>query len=468
MLSDEQKRVLDLLLDGELSDSERAVVLEDLESDPEAIDWLAGRAMMHVNLHRAIQRRGIEAEAKSTLKLTKSARRTRRTRTRTTRPARLSRRMGIGMSIAATLVAMFILFVVSRPPADQTFATLEQTRAALWESGDLSTADGSRLAQGTLRLAEGLATVRFDSGAEVVLEAPATLTLVDAMNCTLTRGTAVSDIPDSALGFRIKTPSADVVDYGTIFAVSVDEGTGGTHTQVIEGRVQVEDANSDEVVELTTGQHNTVGETFGEAADDAGYEHKTFAVEPAYLEPGWVMLEPTKDAYTGRVPGHNSEVMLLVKKGMEGGHRIAYIGFDLEDINQKRIEEAELRLHFAPTGFGLASLVPDATFSVYGMVGDDADWDESILHQRRFPGDPKVIHVGSFTVPQGVQKGPFSVRTEALSKFLRDHKTSQISFRVMRDTVESNIGGLVHGFASRRHPVLPPPTLVVRTDEASK
>ena len=33
MLSDEQKRELDLLLDGELSDSERAVVLEDLESD---------------------------------------------------------------------------------------------------------------------------------------------------------------------------------------------------------------------------------------------------------------------------------------------------------------------------------------------------------------------------------------------------------------------------------------------------
>ena len=96
--------------------------------------------------------------------------------------------------------------------------------------------------------------MKFDSGAEVVLEAPATLILTDAMNCELTQGTAVSDIPESALRFRIKTPSADVVDFGTRFAVSVYEETGETHTQVIEGRVQVEYAQSDEVVELTTGQ----------------------------------------------------------------------------------------------------------------------------------------------------------------------------------------------------------------------
>ncbi|MCP4856977.1 MAG: FecR domain-containing protein, partial [Fuerstiella sp.] len=159
-------------------------------------------------------------------------------------PARSLKRSGT-VVIAIALIALLAMALWPQHPADETFATLEQSRAAFWESGDLSTADGSRLGQGTLRLAEGLATLKFDSGAEVVLEAPATLILADAMNCELTRGTVVSDMPESAHGFRIKTPSADVVDYGTRFAVSVYEETGETHTQVIEGRVQVEHQQSD-------------------------------------------------------------------------------------------------------------------------------------------------------------------------------------------------------------------------------
>ncbi len=375
---------------------------------------------------------------------------------------------------AATLVVILALVLLPQHPADETFATLDQTRAVLWESGDLPTTDGSRLEQGALRLAEGLATLKFDSGAEVVLEAPATLILIDAMNCELTRGTAVSDIPESAVGFRIKTPSADVVDYGTRFAVSVHEGTGETHTQVIEGRVQVEYARSDEVVELKTGQRNTViGETLGAATDDAEHEHQTVAVKTIDHGPGWTLLEPVKDAYTGNVNGHNSDILLLVKMDIRRsrGSRTSYIGFDLNSIDQDRIQEAELLLYFAPTGWGLASLVPDATFSVYGMVGEVPDWDESILHKVRFPGapgNPDVVHLGSFTIPQGVQKGRFRVRTEALSEFLRKHPSSEISLKVVRDTVELDNGGLVHGFASRRHPVLPPPTLALRTDDESR
>jgi len=463
MLSDDRKRQLDLLLDGELSDEKRAAVQENLEDDSEAIDYLADRALMHSHLRRTMQRRGIEAEAQSVVTVPQT--------TSDIDVVSLWRRFPArtGMAIAAMFVAVLTLFFLTLPPADQAFATLEQTRAALWESGDLPTADGSRLEQGTLRLAEGLATLKFDSRAEVVLEAPATLFLIDAMNCELTRGTAVSDIPESAVGFRIKTPSADVVDYGTRFAVSVYEETGETHTQVIEGRVQVEYSQSDEVVELTTGQRNTViGKTIGAATDDAEHEHQTIAVKPVDHGPDWTLLEPVKDAYTGNNKNHNSDVLLLVKKDIRGGrvNRIAYVGFDLKDISQQRIEEAELLLYFAPTGWGLASHMPDATFSVYGMVGDATDWDESILHKDRFPaalGTPRVVHLGSFTIPQGVQKGRFRVRTEALSEFLRKQPTSEISLKVVRDTVARDNGGtLVHGFASRRHPVLPPPTLAIR------
>ncbi len=443
-------------LDGSLTDDEQTALDEWLKADDNNMRRFTDAVMFEQQIQSAIIAVEEQPAAASFNASVGAA-----------PPRQYSRRLFA--VFAATVVAIVALVFWPQHPADRTFATLEQTRAALWESGDLATADGCRLEQGTLRLAEGLATLKFDSGAEVVLEAPATLILTDAMNCELTRGTVVSDIPESALGFRIKTPSADVVDYGTRFAVSVYEETGETHTQVIEGRVQVEYAQSDEVVELTTGQRNTViGETLGAATDDAEHEHQTIAVKPVDHGPDWTLLEPVKDAYTGNVKDHNSDVLLLVKKVIQGVrvNRIAYIGFDLKDINQKHIEEAELLLYFAPTGWGLAAYMPDATFSVYGMVGDATDWDESILHKDRFPaalGTPRVVHLGSFTIPQGVQKGRFRVRTEALSEFLRKHPTSEISLKVVRDTVALDNGGtLVHGFASRRHPVLPPPTLAIR------
>lgn len=368
------------------------------------------------------------------------------------------------LPLAAAIAVLLAVFLWPRQPEDQTFATLKQTRAALWKSGDLQTADGSRLGEGTLRLVEGLATLRFDSGAEVTLEAPATLILRDKMNCELRKGTVVSDIPDSALGFRIKTPSADVVDYGTRFAVSVHEGTGETHTHVMEGRVQVEYAASDRVVELKTGQRNTVaGETLGEATDETEPEPRTLPVSQLNYGPDWLLLETSKDAYTGIVKDHTSDILLYVKKAPPNSrvNRVSYLGFDLDGVDPNLIEEAELLLHFAPTGWGLASHLPDASFSVYGLVGEVPEWDESIMNGR-FPGQPEEIRLGSFMVPQGVQKGRFQVRSDALKDFLLERAGSEITLKVVRDTKATETGTLVHGFASRRHPILPAPTLAIR------
>ena len=99
-------------------------------------------------------------------------------------------------------------------------ATLVKATGCKWAASTLPTAEGSRVSAGTYELVEGLATLKFDSGAEVVLEAPATLELIDAMNCRLRRGTLVSDVPPQAIGFTIDTEKARVVDYGTRFGVS--------------------------------------------------------------------------------------------------------------------------------------------------------------------------------------------------------------------------------------------------------
>jgi hypothetical protein len=74
----------------------------------------------------------------------------------------------------------------------------------------------------------------------------------------------------------------------------------------------------------------------------------------------------------------------------------------------------------------------------------------------------KVLKLGSFVIEQGVQRGGFGIDGEKLTADLRDHADSEITLIVVRDTVETEDAGLVHGFASRRHPTLPAPTLSIR------
>ncbi|MGY8640202.1 MAG: FecR domain-containing protein [Verrucomicrobiales bacterium] len=227
---------------------------------------------------------------------------------------------GRWLAAAAAVVVsgvVFFMFGSKTNGGNESFAVMEKTSAARWESGNLPTSEGSRLGSGTLRLAEGLATLRFDSGAEVILEAPAEIELIDEMNCELARGTVVADIPGSAIGFRIETPAANVVDYGTRFAVNVDGSTGATRTQVFEGLVEVEHPESGEIVELKTGEGNFVaGDSISEAAktpDEGDWSH---ASAPVRRGPDWSLIQTSRDAYvySTKIANHMSDEMLLLKQ----------------------------------------------------------------------------------------------------------------------------------------------------------
>jgi hypothetical protein len=164
-----------------------------------------------------------------------------------------------------------------------------------------------------------------------------------------------------------------------------------------------------------------------------------------------------------------SETLLLAKNGTVP--RKSYLGFDLAGIHPERIADAELTLHFSLTGWGLASLVPDSIFSVYGLL-DDQPWDEQLLDEGNAPAntgrnrgvllDSEVRKLGSFLIEQGVQRGQFGIQCESLAAFLREHAGSTVTLIVVRDTRETEINGFVHGFASRRYPTLTAPTLAIR------
>ena len=235
---------------------------------------------------------------------------------------------------------------------------------------------------------------------EVVLEAPARLILVDAMNCVLERGTAVAEVGESAKGFTIRTPSARVIDYGTRFAVNVDSKSGATQTQVFDGLVEVEEPESKKRIALREGQQALVtGASLGgisEGVEEGTWSNPESPVRPK--GPGMRTLTTADpggtDAYVwgGKPTTHTSETLLLLKNGLgeDAPHRKAFLRFPLDTIAPGQITSARLELRFTPTGWGLASHLGDSEFTVYGLIDDSLDgWDAATLGWSNAPGqDP--------------------------------------------------------------------------------
>src|SRR5207249_3608168 len=97
-------------------------------------------------------------------------------------------------------------------------------------------------------------------------------------------------------------------------------------------------------------------------------------------------------------------------------------------------------------------------------------WDEKTLRWQNAPAnrpggaeiDPaKAVRLGSFVVEQGVTTGVRTVGGTALVDFLNRDTNGRVTFILVRDTCGSGRSELVHGFANKRHPNLPPPTLKV-------
>ena len=389
--------------------------------------------------------------------------------------------------VAGAIISLLALVLLQSrgETVPATFATMEKTESARWESGDLPTSEGVRLHAGTLKLTRGLATIVFDSGAEVILEAPAELELVDQMNCVLHSGTAVAEVSEPAEGFRIETPTAEVIDHGTRFVVNVDRGSGATKTQVFDGLVEVKLPDSGESVHLETGQQNFVaGDKLGDVMPEIAEGTWLQTNRSSLRGPEWKTLttgDPgANDGYVwgGKPNDHVSDELLLLKNSQDlaGPHRKAYLRFALGEVAAKQIVEAELSLRFTPTGWGLASLLDDSHFLVYGITEDSLDdWNHETMNWENAPANvlengtdllpDKTTLLGEFTVPRGIQSGTFGIRGKKLARFLNDDQNRMASLVVVRTTMETRGGGLVHAFASSRHSSLPAPKLLVRLEE---
>jgi Concanavalin A-like lectin/glucanases superfamily/FecR protein len=125
----------------------------------------------------------------------------------------------------------------SAPIGASTDAVIVDLAEVRWQDGS-GPAIGDAVGNRPLRLAAGLAQVRFASGATVIVQGPATFTAHSARGGKLDLGSVVARVPESAKGFTIESASARVVDLGTEFGFSAENNTT-QDVQVFDGLVQV-------------------------------------------------------------------------------------------------------------------------------------------------------------------------------------------------------------------------------------
>ncbi len=89
-----------------------------------------------------------------------------------------------------------------------------------------------------LDLASGTARILFATGTRMNIAGPVRITLKSTAQCDLAQGRLFAHVPPAAVGFRISTPTADVIDLGTDFGVEVD-GQGQASVNVLTGKVDV-------------------------------------------------------------------------------------------------------------------------------------------------------------------------------------------------------------------------------------
>ncbi len=217
-----------------------------------------------------------------------------------------------GPLAAAACVAFVIWTVLPKrsarileSPSPEFVAQLTGLKECAWLERAGSLRSGDRLFKGQrIEIASGFAEITFDSGAQVVLEGPASFELKSAWGAALDRGTLRASVPPQAIGFRISNPSVEVVDLGTEFTISADT-SGVADVMVLKGQVEAQPNSADRQPIVLREKESRRFASSG--VSDLGDSQRSFAriAQPISLDHfspptrliHWSFDEPTGDAF---------------------------------------------------------------------------------------------------------------------------------------------------------------------------
>jgi concanavalin A-like lectin/glucanase superfamily protein/FecR-like protein len=103
-------------------------------------------------------------------------------------------------------------------------------------AGVVELAEGAMLRGEFYHIGAGSVSLVTARGARIVIEAPAEFRFESAQRLHMKRGRLAADVPPTAKGFTVITPSGDAVDLGTRFGVDVPS-TGAAEVHVFQGEV---------------------------------------------------------------------------------------------------------------------------------------------------------------------------------------------------------------------------------------
>ena len=156
-------------------------------------------------------------------------------------------RWGAGLLAAAAAVALGVWLRPVSPAAPdrvardrdsgETVARITGAADAQWVGAPLGLGDELRPAE-RLDLAAGAAEITFDSGAQLILQGPASIQLTSAWAASLGRGTVRANVPPEAVGFRVTSAAVEVTDLGTEFSLVADAESGSAEVFVHKGAVE--------------------------------------------------------------------------------------------------------------------------------------------------------------------------------------------------------------------------------------
>ena len=152
--------------------------------------------------------------------------------------------------------------------------------------------------------------------------------------------------------------------------------------------------------------------------------------------------------------------MVKLDTGTNQYERRSLFNFKKDELDWTKVKKAILRLNLVPCGLGNRVYLPKINrFKVYAIAGftgieswDDFMWDDA-------PSIESTTLVGMFEIPRSQERGSIIVESIELLDFLKTNNTSEYTFILTRETIETRGSGMVHAFASDFHPEASGPTL---------
>ena len=197
----------------------------------------------------------------------------------------------------------------------------------------------------------GFMELTYRNSVRLVLQGPVDYTLVDADRGRLELGSLAAEVPPEVSGFTVVTPSAEVKDIGTRFAVALLD-TGRTELEVFEGKVQAKSAMTGSVFKsFKTGETAAIDDGQTEVQSIPTTAIRFRAIENA-LNRRTVKAVADRFVQGGRhadvVPTDGPDILLLKQLGANNEvARKVWLRFDLSEQPVNLLRPATLTLHTA-------------------------------------------------------------------------------------------------------------------------